>query len=86
MNLIPTAGYQRDFSRLPRQVQQRVIKALELLSTNPRHPSLHFKKIKGRETFREIRVTQSYRIVLEQVSGEDFYLRTVGTHDVLKKP
>jgi mRNA-degrading endonuclease RelE of RelBE toxin-antitoxin system len=86
MNLIPTAGYRRDFSRLPHRVQQRVIKALELLSTNPRHPSLHFKRIKGRENLWEVRVTKSYRIVLEQGSGEDFYLRTVGTHDVLKKP
>ena len=85
MNFIPTAGYGRDFSRLPRQRQQRVSKALELLSANPRHPSLHFKKIQGRERFWEVRVTKSYRIVLEQVSGEDFSLRSVGTHDVLKK-
>lgn len=29
---------------------------------------------------------QSYRIVLEQISADDFYLRAVGTHDVLKRP
>jgi hypothetical protein len=62
------------------------MKALELPRVNPRHPSLHFKRIKGSENLWEARVTQNYRIVLEQVTGEDFYIRTIGTHDVLKNP
>jgi mRNA-degrading endonuclease RelE of RelBE toxin-antitoxin system len=63
MRLIPTPSYERDLSRLPRQLQRRAVKALELLRVNPRHPSLHFKRIKGSENLWEARVTQNYRIV-----------------------
>jgi hypothetical protein len=46
------------YARLPPDVRKRADENFELLKTNPRHPSLHFKKV-GR--FWSVRVGEKHR-------------------------
>jgi hypothetical protein len=65
------------FYRLPDNVQKAAEENFELLKINPRHPSLHFKKI-GR--FWSARVGLNYRSLAVQ-DGEDFIWVWIGHHD-----
>jgi mRNA interferase RelE/StbE len=87
MRVIRSDSFKVDFARLPRHLQRSTEKALRLLLQNPRHASLHTKRMqgkKGKEIW-EARVSQGYRITFE--IGEDAYLlRRVGSHDILRNP
>lgn len=83
MKLQPTERFRKDYEDLPRQLQRRVDKVLELLLQNPRHPSLQIKKMKAYEDRWEGRVTQHYRFTFT-TEGDTYILLRVGTHDLLK--
>lgn len=42
-----TKPFDKDYARLPDEIQVRADKQLELLLVNPRHPSLRLKKMEG---------------------------------------
>ncbi len=75
----------RLYRRLPRDIQDRVKKALRLFAEDPPHPSLQHKRMAGRGDSYELRVSQSYRITYQRIA-DTAYLRKVGTHDFLKRP
>jgi hypothetical protein len=56
----------RLFNQLPTHIQQLARSNFELLKTNPRHPSLHFKKA-GR--YWSVRVGLAYRALGIDVEG-----------------
>jgi len=85
MILAWTQRFKKDFTRLPPPPQERARKQLALLLTNPRHPSLQIKKMKGYENLWEGRVTQHYRLTF-RIEGETFLLLRIGTHDLLRQP
>lgn len=85
MNIQPTRSFTRDYRGLQEELKGRVDKQVAFLLNNPRHPSLHLKKIRGTDGVWEVRVTLGYRITF-QIVGETLVLRRVGTHDVLKEP
>ena len=76
--------FERQFGRLPAHIREAAEKKLALLMMNPRHPSLHLKRKKGREDIWMLRVTQDYRIVPKLVEG-DAYLLAIGPHDVIER-
>jgi hypothetical protein len=65
------------YRALPEEVRDHADKAYALLKENPRHPSLHFKKI-GR--FRSARVGLHYRALAVDVE-EDLVWFWIGKHD-----
>ncbi len=77
-------SFRKDYKRLPKQIQVQVDKAITLLEQNPRHPSLHTKRIVGTRDVWEARVTLAYRLTFNWESGM-VTLRRVGTHDILNK-
>jgi len=78
--------FKRRYKNLPVDVQKRVIKQIKLLSKDFRHPSLHTKKIKGKEKIWEARIDKNHRLTFEIIGGTIF-LRVVGNHrEVLKSP
>lgn len=85
MNLLFTKTFVRDYRKLPKEIQRAVDKQLELLLSNPRHPSLNIKKMNDPREIWEGRVTASYRFTF-QINGDIYVFRKVGTHDSLKKP
>lgn len=85
MILAWTERFKKDFARLPPALQERARKQLALLLTNPRHPSLQVKKLKGYENLWEGRITQHYRLTF-RIEGETLLLLRIATHDLLRHP
>jgi mRNA-degrading endonuclease RelE of RelBE toxin-antitoxin system len=85
MRLFFTHSFIRDYQGLPKQLQQTVDKKLQLFQENPRHPSLHIKKMQDPRNIWEGRITQGYRFTF-QIEEEVCLLRRLGTHDILKTP
>ncbi len=83
--LLRTERFKRDFKRLPREIQTRTAKVLELFLSNPRHPSLRVKRMEGTPSIWELRVSQNYRLTF-QFGQEGVLLRRIGTHNVLNRP
>jgi mRNA-degrading endonuclease RelE of RelBE toxin-antitoxin system len=84
MRLQPTKTFAKDFRQLPENIKKAVHKQLTLLLSNPRHPSLNFKKMRDPRDIWEARISDSYRFTF-QIKGDVYILRKVGTHDILKK-
>ncbi|MHB1460944.1 MAG: hypothetical protein ACYC1M_06675 [Armatimonadota bacterium] len=80
MRYLLTERFKRAYRGLRPELQQKADKALLLLHTNPQHPYLHLKKMKGTAAIWELRVDKSCRITLE-IQSEVWILRNIGSHD-----
>lgn len=80
--LIKTKGFNLDFESLSLLEMKQTVKALRLLATNPRHPSLKTHKVKG-TGFMEAYVNMDIQILFERTS-DTIILMAVGHHDILK--
>ena len=79
-------SFNRHYKTLPKDIQVKVDKQIEILEANYLYPSLHTKKIKGKVGIWEARVDIHHRMTFE-IMGDTIYLRVVGNHDdVLKNP
>lgn len=85
MELFRTGRFKKDFKRLDRLIQDRVITTLEQFLANPSHPSLRVKKMEGTPDVWELRVSENVRITYQHDHGV-VYLKRVGTHDILRHP
>ena len=85
MKCLITKPFARDYSKLPERVQKAVDKQIELLLSNPKHPSLNIKKMNDPRCIWRVRVTESYRFTF-QIEKDTYILRRVGAHDILKNP
>lgn len=85
MHIEATETFTRLYRKLPQEIQERTKKALELLQSNPAHPSLGHKKMAGQKDIYEFRVSQNYRATYQKVKNTAF-LRKIGTHDLLRNP
>lgn len=84
MQLTASARFTRAYKALPQEAKEQVQKALRLFMENPRHPGLHFEKLKGSE-YRTIHPDRGkYRIVLRG-DGSDFELVDVDRHGVVDR-
>jgi len=71
-----TAGFWRRYDALPKSVQKLADKSFELLKENPRHPSLHFKRVKK---VWSVRVSKNHRaLALPSDDGYDWFW--IGDH------
>jgi hypothetical protein len=66
----------REYDALPRDIRVQADKAFALLKSNPKHPSLHFKKIGRRWS---ARVGLSHRALALEMDG-GFLWYWIGTH------
>ncbi len=64
------------YEALPEQIQQLADKNFELLKTNPKHPSLHFKKV---NRFWSARVGIGHRALSVEIN-EGLLWFWIGTH------
>jgi hypothetical protein len=65
------------FNSLPSAIQNLARENFEVLKTNPRHPSLHFKKAGG---YWSVRVGLNYRALGKQVDDGVLW-GWIGSHD-----
>jgi len=75
--------FHKDGYGLPKAIQKKLDKVLEIFRNNYRHPSLQTKKLPGTD-FWYARVDRAYRFTY-QIEGETIILRRVGTHDILNR-
>ncbi len=72
-----TERFWKCFDKLPTTIQDVARENFELLRSNPRHPSLHFKKV-GK--FWSARIGLNHRALAIE-DGNDFIWVWIGTHD-----
>lgn len=80
MQLVLTARFQRAYAALSPQDQNKVQKALRLMTADLRHPGLGVRRIRGTKGIWEARASRALRITFE-TEGESIILRNVGRHD-----
>jgi hypothetical protein len=76
MNHLASSAFWRSYLELPLEVRDLANKNFALLKLNPKHPSLHFKKV-GR--FWSVRIGLHYRAVATE-EGSDMRWHWIGTH------
>ena len=65
--------------KLPQSIQKVAMEKFQLLKTDPRHPSLHFKKIGGAKQLWSVRVGAHYRALgVEKAEGIVWFW--IGSH------
>ena len=77
--------FERDYRKLSPDLKMRVDRALLQMEHDLRYPSLQVKKMRGTDDIWEARVSRGGRITFN-LDGDLILLRTVGDHDVLKRP
>jgi len=75
-----TERFVRQYERLPKQIQKKVDKTINLLDTDFRHPGLHSHPIEGTREVYEAYVDAKYRLTFERC-GNIFIMRNVDNHD-----
>ena len=73
-------GFWRAYARLAPDVRQRAREAYLVFMHDPGHPSLRFKKLRGREDVWSVRITEQYRAVGVRV-GDMIEWIWIGTHN-----
>ena len=87
LRLTRTERFKKSVLDLDGRTREKLRKQLEILISNPRHPSLGVKKIKGTKSVFEARVDDFYRFTFEYEEKNEIVLRVVGPHNsALKKP
>ncbi|MFZ2055515.1 MAG: hypothetical protein WAU81_15100 [Candidatus Aminicenantales bacterium] len=87
LKLARSERFKRSVLELDGRTREKLRKQLEILISNPRHPSLGVKKIKGTKAVFEGRVNDRYRFTFEYGEKGEIILRVVGPHNsALKKP
>lgn len=68
---------------LPKETREKLTKVFFLLTSDPRHPSLQVKKIKGakRNDVYECRIDKSWRMVMCDMGQMQYDLIAIGEHD-----
>ncbi len=70
---------EKNYKKLSKAIRVKADKKLNLLIKNCRHPSLHIKKMVGKELY-EIRIDIHYRIAFYE-EGKIIYIISLGPHD-----
>jgi len=77
MNSSVTPSFRASFTKLPAPIQALAKKKYKLWQRDPRHPSLHFKKV---GEYWSVRIDDNYR-ALGGVQGETIYWFWIVRHD-----
>lgn len=77
MNSSTTEGFRKRFAKLPPEAQKLARKAYRLWRNNPRHPSLHFKKVGN---YWSARIDDDHR-ALGRMKDSTMYWFWIGNHD-----
>ena len=87
LRLTRTERFRKSVLELNQRTRNKLKKQLRYLMSDPRHPSLHVKKIKRTQSIFEARVNDAYRFTFEYGEDREIILRVVGPHNsALKKP
>jgi mRNA interferase RelE/StbE len=85
LKLTRTERFKNSVLDLDPRAREKLQKQLGILISNPRHPSLGVKKIKGTKSIFEARVNDHYRFTFEYGEKNELILRVVGPHNSARK-
>lgn len=71
-----TPGFRKLYAALPREVREQARRRFKLWSDDPRHPSLHFKKVGD---YWSARVDNDYRVLGTMADGHMIWF-FIGRH------
>lgn len=71
---------EKQYKKLPQNIQRKVDKQVSFLITNVNHPSLRIRKMNGIDRL-EARVDYSYRFTFKK-KNKDIFILSIGPHDV----
>jgi len=77
MKHLASDSFWEAYEKLPPDIREIADKNFALLKNDPRHPSLHFKKV-GK--YWSVRIGPHYRALSKQIDG-DFRWNWIGSHD-----
>ncbi len=87
LRLVRTERFRKSVLELDKRTREKLKRQLELFVSDPRHPSLRVKKIKGTRSIFEARVNDLYRMTFQYGEKGEIILRVVGPHNAaIKKP
>lgn len=75
-----TLKFWKLYEKLPRKVQRQAQKTYQMWKKNPRHPSVHFKRVDNEEPIYSARISESYRVV-GILDGDTVIWYWIGSHD-----
>ena len=78
--VLTTPGYDRDYRKLPAQIQEHVDQQVQRLRLDPHHPSLRAHKRAGENEVWQSRITRNYRLYF-LMEGDIITLLAVGPHE-----
>jgi len=76
-----TASFRKLFASLPTDVREQARAAYRLFSSNPHHPSLHFKRVHQTEPLYAARISRSYRAVGTLEENDTIVWFWIGPHE-----
>ena len=76
--------FKKEYNKLPKEIQKAFDKKLSLFLKETSHPSLRVKQIQGTKNQWEGSITMQYRFTFQFLKN-GVLLRTIGTHDILKR-
>jgi mRNA-degrading endonuclease RelE of RelBE toxin-antitoxin system len=76
-----TEEFLRQYAGLPKEIQEKVKKAVRLLAQDPRYPSLQSKPIQGAVGIYEARVDRNYRLTYDEGVYDRLILRIASKRD-----
>jgi len=79
MRHLRSRQFDKLFDALPLDAQRAAHHAYVLLKADPRHPSLHFKRLQSSGAYWSVRVGMHYRAIAKDVDGA-FLWGWIGTH------
>lgn len=80
-----TKRFEKSYVKLSPGTRRLIRKKIEILITNPLHPSLRTKRIQGAEDLFECSVNMDIRIIWYYDGPMMIILFDVGHHDILKQ-
>ena len=85
MNSQLTPDFLTCFAKLPYAVKEQARRCYQLWQNNPAHPSLHFKRIHGKESLYSVRVGLGWRALglLEDNTISWFWIGPHAEYDAL---
>ena len=86
MNFYYSELFAEKTKQLPPEIKKALRRKLELMASNPHHPSLRAKKIREQDRIFEASITTDIRMTWEYVE-DGILLRNIGEHDkTLRRP
>jgi len=86
MEIFTTEDFEKDYSSLPKEIQEKAKKQENFFKDNPFHPSLHTEKlVPESKQIWSFRVDKKYRVVFKFLGENKTVFIAIGPHDWIYK-